>query len=149
MFNVATPNTFVVSGMWGREHSGFHLPETDKEESDLVWQTYQTNWRQLPVPDRQKPLWKNPLVIKGSIIPSYGIVENEKALNEFDVIRDPYHLEYIGYSFSENDQWEIDHRDGNHHGRPGVVPTTTAPQTPSKPLRESDLHTGNDHELRK
>ena len=26
------------------------------------------------------------------------------------------------------------------------MPTKIAPQTPSKPLRESDLHTGNDHE---
>jgi hypothetical protein len=26
------------------------------------------------------------------------------------------------------------------------VPTTTAPQTPNKPLREEDLHTGNPHE---
>ncbi len=101
MLDVTTPNTFADSGMWDREHSGFHLPETDKEESDLVWQTYQTNWRQLPVPDQQKPAWKNPLVIKSSIIPSYGIVENETTLNEFDVIRDPYHLEYIGYSFSK------------------------------------------------
>jgi hypothetical protein len=86
------------------------------------------------------------MVIKGSIIPSYGIVENKTALNEFDVIRDPYHPYYIGYSYSEKDQWEIDHRNGTHHGQPGVVPTTTAPQTPSKPLRESDLHTGNDRE---
>ncbi len=66
------------------------------------------------------------------------------ALNEFDVIHDPYHPEYIGYSFSENDPWEIDHGDGNHHGWPGVV--LSAPQTPSKPLREEDLHTGNPHE---
>ena len=88
-------------------------------------------------------------MIKGSIIPSYGIVENETALNEFDVIRDPYHPDYIGYSYSENDQREIDHRNGTLHGRPGVVPTTTAPQTPSKPLREEDLHTGNPHEEQK
>jgi hypothetical protein len=99
VWSVATPNTFAESGMWGREHSGFHLPETDKEESDLVWQTYQTNWRLLPGPDRQKPAWKNPLVIKGSIVPSYGIVENEMALNQFEMIHDPYHPEYIGYSF--------------------------------------------------
>ena len=52
VLDVTTPNTFADSGMWCREHSGFHLPETDKEESDLVWQTYQTNWRQLPVPDQ-------------------------------------------------------------------------------------------------
>ena len=47
IFNVVTPNTFAESGYWGREHSGFRLPETDKEESDIVWQTYQTTWRQL------------------------------------------------------------------------------------------------------
>ena len=70
-------------------------------------------------------------------------------MNDFDVIRDPYHPEYIGYSYSENDQQEIDHRNGTLHGRPGVVPTTTAPQTPSKPLKEEDLHTGNPHEGRK
>ena len=71
-----TPNTFEESGMWGRVHSGFHLPETDKEENDLVWQTYQRTWSHLPGPDNKKPEWKNPLVVKGLIIPSYGIVEN-------------------------------------------------------------------------
>jgi hypothetical protein len=71
---------------------------------------------------------------------------NHESLKAFKVIRDPLSPNYIGYSFSVNDQREISYKDGSHHGKPGVVPTTTAPQTPSKPLRESDHHTGNDHE---
>ena len=40
MYDSATPNTFEESGMWGRQYSGFHLPESEKEESDMVWQSY-------------------------------------------------------------------------------------------------------------
>ena len=47
------------------------------------------------------------MVIKGSIFHSYRIIENEMA---FDVIRDPFHPNYIGYSFSESDQREIEYR---------------------------------------
>ena len=89
---------------------------------------------------------------------------NHESLKAFKVIRDPLSPNYIGYSFSVNDQREISYKDGSHHGKPGVVPKATepqtpslhgkpgvvpeatAPQTPSKPLRESDHHTGNDHE---
>ena len=56
IFNTATPNTYEESGRWGRECSGFRLPETHKEEADILWENYQTKWKQLPGPDNQKPL---------------------------------------------------------------------------------------------
>ncbi len=66
-------------------------------------------------------------------------MSNHESLKAFKVIRDPLSPNYIGYSFSVNDQREIDYKDGSHHGKPGVVPTTTAPQTPSKPMRGNQI----------
>ena len=34
--DVTTPNTNEKSGMWGREFSGFRIPETVKEEFDIL-----------------------------------------------------------------------------------------------------------------
>ena len=60
IFNTATPNTYDESGMWGREYSGFRLPETHKEESDILWENYQTKWRQLPGPEKSKTNMEEP-----------------------------------------------------------------------------------------
>ena len=65
-------------------------------------------------------------------------------LNAFKVERDPQSPNYIGYSYTDHDRKEIDYKRGNHHGKPGVVPTATALQTSSKPMNEPDLHSEDD-----
>ena len=106
--DVTTPNTYEKSGMWGREFSGFRIPETVKEEFDILWENNQIKWNQLPEPQYMRPPWKNPFAIKELIFPSYGIIDHE-TLRTLKVDRDPRSPNYTGYSLSKNDQREIDY----------------------------------------